>query len=299
MAYSCVWSETSLDPDNRSHYAVFTLVNQALDQAELGFVHRNGFAQLPADAEGAVVIVHGEHQAQNPGPTIEVINRLAWAVVIILGDDAALFPIERLSRQRRRFWVQMPVPGRHDWVDRKLICGYPHDAPAFLEHCQGLPRRFVWSFAGQVNHAFRRECVLKLRGMNDGALFETPGFWQGMPRDAYYRLLAESMFVMCPSGAATPDTMRVAEALEAGAIPVVDDRYPPGFPRNLAPRPYWEYVLDERPPFPVLRDWTSVDGLLRSWLSDYEQHREGLQLWWRAYKRRHIKWLEEDVRSVA
>lgn len=299
---NCVWSETSLDADNRSHYGIATLVNNALDRAELGFVHRNGFAQLSADAAGAVVIVHGEHQARAFQRTVDDVNRLGWAVVIVIGDDAALFPLERFDRNRRKFWVQMAVPGRHDWADRKLICGFPHDAPAFLEHCKDLPRRYVWSFSGQVNHAWRRECLAQLQTMPDGFVMQTPGFWQGLDRAEYYKLLAESKFVVCPSGACTPDTLRVAEALEAGAIPVADDRFPPGYPRRAQPgyvtTGYWRYALGVEPPFPTLTNWAEFSGVLDEWSRDYELRRHNLQAWWQGYKKQMSRWLEDDVHEL-
>lgn len=300
MAYECIWSETSLDADNRSRYGLATLVNNALDRAELGFVHRNGFVQLPTDAQGAVVIVHGDHQARAYQRVVDDVNRLVWAVVIIIGDEAAIFPVERFNRNRRKFWVQMAVPGRHDWVDRKLICGFPHDAPAYLDHYRDVPKRYVWSFAGQVNHAYRRECAGQLSGMTDGFLMQTPGFWQGLPRDEYYKLLAESMFVICPSGACTPDTLRVAEALEAGAIPIADNRFPPGYPRyKPGTTGYWEYVLGETPEFPVLTNWAALPDLLPIWQREWAERNEHIQTWWREYKNRMSRWLEEDVHALA
>jgi hypothetical protein len=227
------------------------------------------------------------------------LNRLSWSVVIVIGDDAAMFPTERLTHERRKIWLQMPVPGRHDFVARKLTCGFPHDAPAYLAHCQGLPRRFVWSFSGQVNHRLRQECVNHLGNMRDGFLMMTSGFWQGLPRDEYYRLLAESKFVACPSGACTPDTLRVFEALEAGAIPVADRRFPPGYPQGFKDTDnYWEYVLGDVP-FPTLTNWLDFPMIIQNWSQDYEARREKLQTWWKGYKNEMSRQLEEDVRSIS
>jgi hypothetical protein len=293
-----VWSETALSDDNRSHYGVATLVNLAMDHCELGCVHRNGFEQLPVDAKGAVVVIHGEHQVKQLQLLTDKLNRLEWSVVIIIGDDAAVFPTERLVGGRRKIWQQMPVPGRHDFATRRLVCGFPHDAPAYLAHCQGLPRRLVWSFAGQCNHAWRRECVAQLSNMNDGFLMQTSGFWQGLPRDEYYRILAESKFVACPSGACTPDTLRVFESLEAGSVPVADDRFPPGYPRGIKyAGEYWKYMLGDVP-FPVLTSWSEFPRVIKEWSENYEERRERLQAWWKNYKNEMSRWLEEDVQSV-
>ncbi len=294
-----VWSETSLDPDNRSHYGVATLVNNAMDRCELGCIHRNGFDQLPVDAPGAIVVIHGAHQANQLQYLSDKLNRLSWSVVIVIGDEGAVFPAERLAANRRKIWLQMPVPGRHDFVDRRLVCGFPHDAQAFLEHCQGLPRRYVWSFSGQCNHRWRQECVDQLGGMRDGFLMRSPGFWQGLARDEYHKVLAESMFVACPSGACTPDTLRVFESLEAGAIPVADDRFPPGYPRGYTNAGgYWSYVLNGNVPFPTLTNWLDFPMIIQEWSQGYEERRQKLQAWWKEYKGSMSGWLEQDVRAV-
>lgn len=300
---SCVWSETSLDADNRSHYGIATLVNNALDRAELGFVHRNGFKELPPEENGAVVIVHGEHQAPNAQYVVDMVARLGWAVTIVIGDDAGIFPSERLQAPRKKVWVQMPIPGVHDFADRRLICGFPHDAPACLELCEKEKRQraYSWSFAGQVNNENRRRCVAQLRMLHHGFLLETPGFWQGLDRVEYYRGMANSKIVMCPSGACTPDTLRLAEALEAGCVPIADDRWPPFFPRR-GPRQgmtgYWEYVLGYRPPFPVLSSWSDLPAAYDQALREWPANAEALRSWWLIYKETMRTWLQEDVASV-
>jgi len=300
---NCVWSETSLDADNRSHYAIATLVNNALDRAELGFVHRNGFKQLPSDADGAVVIVHGEHQVNKSQELFNDLTRLKWAVVIVIGDDGALFPSEFihgcLPKGRCKLWLQMAVPQRHHFIDRRIICGFPHDAPAFLGHELGKDRIYEWSYAGQVNHRWRRECVNVLRNLPKGYLYESPGFWNGIPRDQYYRVMAQSKIVACPAGACTPDTLRMAEALEAGCVPIVEDRWPPNFPRGASgvTTGYWRWVLGEQPPFPIITDWSQFPSMLAEHLVDWENRALRLKFWWHMYKEKQWRWLEEDVRT--
>lgn len=297
----CVWSETSLDADNRSHYGIATLVNNALDRAELGFVHRNGFKELPPGTEGAVVIVHGDHQAGNAQPVIDAVARLSWAVTIVIGGDEGLFPSERLQGHRKKVWVQMPIPGVHDFADRKLICGFPHDAPACLELCAGekLRRSLNWAYSGQVNNANRRACVAQLKMHLHGFLNPTPGFWQGLGRVEYYRMLADCKVAPCPTGAATPDTLRLSEALEAGCVPIAEDRWPPFFPRKgKGGTGYWEYVLGEKPPFPTLTDWGHFPALLDRAISEWPYNRDRLQEWWQSYKGQMRAWLQEDVAGV-
>jgi len=302
---NAVWSEGSLDADDRSHYALCTLVNLTLDQAEgLGFVHRNGWDKMPADADGAVVLVHGGHQLATARDVISRVEKLGWAVTIVFGDEEGLFPTAPLKGPRHKVWVQMPVPGVHDHADRRLICGYPHDCPAYLLQCEKEKRPgerpLNWAYIGQVNNENRRRCVAQLKMTNHGFLHEAPRFWSGgIERDEYYRKLASCKVAPCPTGAATPDTLRVAEALEAGCVPIVEDRWPPGRPRGSSMKTgYWNYVLQETPPFPMLTDWQEWPRLLDNVLHDWPHNRNLISVWWHGYKQRMCRWLEEDVRAV-
>jgi len=298
---NCVWSENPISADNRSWYGLSTLINNAMDKAELGLVHRNGFKQLPPDADGAVVVIHGGHQVSEAAQLFNQINRLSWSVTIVIGDEEGAFPTQGLVGPRRRLWVQMPIPGVHDHATRKIICGYPHDTPIFLIHCEKELREkpLGWFYAGQVNHQWRRECVTQLKMMNQGFLLESPGFWSGLERGEYYKKFASCKVAPCPAGACTPDTLRVAEALEAGCVPVVEDRWPPFFPRRgHKETSFWRYVLGEEPPFPTIVHWSDFPMAYDQALRDWPGNRDKLQDWWKGYKERMKNWLEEDVNAV-
>ena len=53
-------------------------------------------------------------------------------------------------------------------------------------------------------------------------LVTSEGFSQGIAQDAYYKTLAATKVAPCPSGPITVDSMRVCEALQLGAVPVID-----------------------------------------------------------------------------
>ena len=294
--FNCVWAEGSLEADNRSHYALATLINNMLDRTEgLGFVHRNGFEQLPEDAPGAVIVIHGEHLMGKILELSERIKNLRWAISIIIGDEPAQFRSNFLVGDRKKVWIQMPIPGRSDHASRRLICGYPHDAPIFLANCADLiaKKSLDWSFAGQVNNINRRQCAQILRELKNGFLYESPRFWSGIPRDEYYGIMADSKVVVCPTGACTPDTLRVAEALEAGCVPIVEDRWP-----SSTTTGYWKYVLGEEPPFPLVTQWSDFTKVLDATLAGWPTICGNLQLWWKDYKSRMCSWLSEDMKLV-
>jgi hypothetical protein len=293
---NCVWYEGSLEADNRSRYATNTLLNNGLDRAEVGFVHRNGPQELPAEATGCVCVLHGEHLAGKVDEIRTWSGRLGWCLFIIMGDEPRIFKSESLKTTRRKIWRQYPDPRKHAHEDRRLVAGYPADCPIILEHLQAEIKKkpLTWMFAGQVNNPSRRQCVAQLKMMsaiNGGYLYESPGFWLGLPRDEYYKRMAEAKVVACPAGGAWPESLRIWEALEAGCVPVVEDCL-------LGGTSYWEHVLGEKPPFPTLRHWSDFGLHLDQALKEWPVNRDKLQVWWREYKTRASRWLEEDLRAI-
>lgn len=296
-----VWSEHSSEHDGRSRYASATMLNETLDQVfgETGAAYRNGFEQLPSDAKGAVVIIHGEHQMSEFRELLERTKRLDWAITIVFGDEPGMFPAQHFIGGRRVVWFQYPVPGRHDYTQRRIICGYPREIRIAREMGE-TPRTLDWFFSGQVNHAYRVACVEELRKMKNGVLRENPGFWFGYEHPEYYRLMKSAKVIPCPSGGATPDTIRLAEALECGCVPIVDDRYPPFHPRNMRSgmTGYWEFTLRERPPFPLITDWRTLPDAMDDALRNWDRYRAVLGPWWEKYKASYATWLREDLKSV-
>lgn len=290
-----VWHEGANRADNRQWLGVTNLLNQAFDTCpRYTFTHRSTWAELPPDAEGAVVVYHGDHEYTKMDEIQRELSRLKWALLIVIGDESSLFPAGRLMAMNRRIWFQIPIPGaRHSYCSHFLLCGYPDDATPLLApyDSNSVDRPNDWFFAGQVTHQRRRECAEQLRNMPNGKLIETAGFWQGLPRDEYYREMAHAKIIPCPAGTVTPDSFRVAEALEAGALPIVDatcsiPRYPEGF---------WKTVFGEEPPFPVIQDWKTLPSVMAKALAEWPANRDRAVSWWKEYKGRTKEWLADDL----
>ena len=94
----------------------------------------------------------------------------------------------------------------------------------------------------------------------------------------------------CPSGAVSVDSFRVWEALEAGALPVVDTVSPTDGLTD-----YWQRVLGD-PPFPLVDGWATVGfgQLLRDWPTLIGPVND----WYRGYKRRLAQWLRDDLEAL-
>jgi hypothetical protein len=166
-------------------------------------------------------------------------------------------------------------------------------------------RRYLWSFAGQ--HKGSRERMIEtVAGRSDGYLVVNDDFNSGLSKTAYAQLLADTKVVLCPRGFAATESYRVYEALEAGAVPLVeDDGGATLWREHVAPRSAWRaltggpsYWFDlarrsRRPsywrsaygpdvPFPRIYRWENVSDVLDR--LDLSSLAPALEAWWTAYK---------------
>jgi hypothetical protein len=95
-------------------------------------------------------------------------------------------------------------------------------------------RRFIWTLLGECNKSSRPDAVRALSHIEPHFFYSTdrvPGFTGsagravgGFDKKEYRELLLDSMFVPSPMGNANIECYRTFEALECGAIPVVERR---------------------------------------------------------------------------
>lgn len=294
-----IWHEGANRSDNRCWLGVTKLLNDAFDGCEnYHFVHHSTWAEMPTSGvDGAVVVYHGDHEFTKIEEIQKELATLKWALIIVIGDESALFPCGRLVALNRKVWFQIPMPGaRHSYSVRNLICGYPPDAPEHLApfDSTSVERPLDWFFSGQITHARRIACATELRKMKNGRLIENAGFWQGLPRAAYYAAMASAKIIPCPSGPTTPDSFRMAEALEAGCLPIVDGTCP----REGYPEGFWKNIFGYEPPFPVIYDWATLPQVMEKALAEWPKNRDIACKWWQLYKGEMKKWLAKDLDSL-
>jgi hypothetical protein len=146
-------------------------------------------------------------------------------------------------------------------------------------------RKHVWSFAGDMKKYTRGEMLAAMGEVAPGFTHLTEGFntRDCLAIDDYRALLDETIFVPCPGGWSNLETFRVYEALEAGCIPIVEQR--PGFD-------YFMHLLGSHP-IPTITRWAEAIDLVRHMhKEDRIAHTQDICIaWWRDYKSR----LEERV----
>lgn len=278
--------------NGRGHYNCTTFLNDILDFNQCG-PHIAGANGIPKGLDGAIVVVHGGREVGRFAQLQEdLLDLPEWVLLIFLGDEEGSFPAEFIEHNNKIVWVQEPIPGRHDRADRYLIDGYTPGTKSFL--AGGIPfsngRDLDWVFAGQVTHERRRACVDALRTINwGGVIVESKGYCQGVSIEEYHRLLTRAKIVPCPSGPHAPDAARPWEALECGAIPILDAYSP-----TMQPDDYWTYVLGPHP-LPVIKDWENLPQMIEELKQNWETKSAVIQQWWASYKMKMFNAMALDL----
>ena len=153
-------------------------------------------------------------------------------------------------------------------------------------------RQHLWSFAGDFKKLTRAAMRTAMEQAGPGRCHAIEGF--GTPDSLatadYRALLDDSVIVPCPSGWSNLETFRVYEALEAGCIPIVEQR--PGFD-------YFTELLGPHP-MPTIFAWDEAPALIRGWQAagTVERVRGDCFAWWEAAKPRLAATVQNTVRKV-
>ncbi|MHC4134254.1 MAG: exostosin domain-containing protein [Planctomycetota bacterium] len=179
-------------------------------------------------------------------------------------------------------------------------------------------RKYTWAFAGQVKTS-RAAMIRSAQRIPGGHAHITRSFAdpEGLDVGSYADLLSNTVFALCPRGNVSVDCFRVYEALEAGAIPVIEDggitplwsdlRRPATFLKLHAWRPgywranlplafrgsYWLAAFGEDFPCPRLRHWRDLEEVLGR--VDVGAISKVVRAWWTEHKRSLARNLGEAV----
>ena len=242
-----------------------------------GFTHREDRIH----GEGSIVVVKAD-QIKSMDALNDYVRSLKWCLLIVTANEDGTWQGDRFQHPNSLVWLQTPHKAQH--CHRALPWGWTPGCSVEVRSS----KFFDWSFAGQITHRRREECVAALKAGAMGShknwsLVETSSFGQQEPMNQgdYYRAMAASKVIPCPSGPVTVDSLRVCEALQLGAIPVLDGASPSG------PYPeYWYRVFGSgmKCPLVVVRDWSEFPGILELLLRGWPDVGEYASKWWQRYK---------------
>jgi hypothetical protein len=165
--------------------------------------------------------------------------------------------------------------------DARNLLAVPLGVPKTFVPPQSLKgirqRRFSWAFLGEVKNESRQNMVSRLRNVRGEALLHTTSGWDSADArrgSAYSDALADCIFAPTPPANVHLECYRTYEALECGAIPVVNTDYYHaefGAPFPVVQPTWWDApealnrLLDDRDALERL------DGQCREWWADVKQ----------------------------
>lgn len=241
---------------------------------------------------GAVVVVPGQFWS------VEQVNKtirpLDWVLIAIVADEENLFEADRLSHPNMKLWVQTPRANK-DYGDATLFgVGYGHAA----EHRELKEKTNDIFLSAQDTHERRHSMfdILSkyLQGGASGVLNRTEGFTQGFDEDTYFNYMNMSKIAPAPAGACSPDSFRLYEALESGAIPIADDVSPRKDYNSIG---YWNKLFPDKP-FPVIgRD--EVAPIIDELRKDFQHKANKVFSWWIQQKKNYVEKFYSDIDELA
>ena len=233
---------------------------------------------------GAVVIIPGRYWAEKTNGISEALSKYKWVLAIRTGDEENLFDPERVFHRNIKWWVQTPD---RDYDARLFGVGF---TPHFVE-LSDQPRDVEVFLSAQNTHHRRDQCFAALKGV-DGVIEATDGFTRGMTPQDYAHTMCSAKVVPCPSGAVSPDSFRLHEALEAHCVPIADDVSP-----VYDSHGHWKLMFPDAP-FPILTDYAYLPGWINDQLRAWPANANRVAAWWIGQKRLMARWLREDLTEL-
>lgn len=193
-------------------------------------------------------------------------------LVIITSDEENQFKVGDLYHPDMK--ILMTYPNRRD-VDGYLPIGYTPRTRELVRKNGMSAKSLDFFFAGQDTHDSRHACIKVLKDLEGGKLVPTEGFAQGLEYEEYMVYMCRAKVVPCPGGPLSPDSFRLYEALEAGCIPIPENKV------------FWTMLFGDVP-FPIVDDWSELPELIKHY-KDRPDVNNKCQAWWQTYKRM-LKW---------
>lgn len=243
------------------------------------------------NASSCILLVPGRYWAGHEAEVNEAVSRYSWLLMVVTSDEESTFDCGKIDHSNVRFWIQTPRVGR-DYRPARFI---PLGSPPYFDALPSEPpaRNLDVFLAAQDTHSRRHEAFAALQSGERRRIEPTPGFTQGMDPAEYVRCMTATKAAPAPSGAVSPDSFRVYEALEAHAVPIADDVSP-----AYDSRGYWEWLFPGCP-FPVLRNYSDLPGYVDDVLVDWPRSANRITAWWIAEKRRLAQALRDDLTALS
>lgn len=251
-----------------------------------------GFTEVAELEDYGILVITGRNHADKIKEVNEYITKLSGVVVVVVGDEESIFPVNELQHRNMKVWYMTPKAGeKYPNVDRFLGSGYsPHVKQADKSESERIYR---FCFSGQVTHSRREQAYDVISRLEGGYFQATDGFTRGLTPPEYVELLKKSKVVVCPCGAFSPDSFRVYEALEMGCIPLIDSKS-----SNHPVNGYWKMIFGEAN-LPYYNDAFELPDLINYFNDTFEESQKRIMEIWNNYKKELKNALIEHTKIIA
>ena len=257
------------------------------------------------------------------------IDKMPWVIILLAQDEDAHTRLDTLVHPKMRLWVQCPKPivtAAHPGLDwayklgsgvRSLPMGYDSDFNRLVSYKPSFETRSIdWMFKGQcayhrhgdwlktiqvlANHAQPipddvNSTFVKYEGRD--AEYRQDGFYS---IDDYIKLHTDSKVVICRPEGWNPCPARIFYVLQAGCIPIVSEK-----PSTRGAwydfydwNNWWEFMLGEKPPFPVVKNVSDLGYVLQQTLNEWPENGKRVYSWWIDYKARLGASLRAEIEAI-
>lgn len=225
--------------------------------------------------ERAIVVVAGRPDVTELRQYLEKIKS---GVVILTSEEDSFFDWKAAIPEHLEVWTQYYSPNKSE-IKTRLLLGTPTRLKDFKINTH-LPKKYLWSFVGQVQNPSRQACVDVLRKLPDGYLGTVQWFGGlgdgGVEYQNYLDIMCQSKYVICPSGSMSVDSFRLYEAIECGSIPITEIKSP----RDPA---WFNYWLECHPENSIIKvdNWSEIKDRFNN---SIQPHPSVVNKWWTDYK---------------
>ena len=233
----------------------------------------------PVPDFGNVVIIPGRYHYNDIDSINRYLNRYLGVLVIVTADEESRFPVDELHHENMIIWVQTQRPGRYEKARFSFPLGYPPQTRETIRDAgpQIRSTQRFW-FSGQVTHPRREQAVAAMSAIDPDSVIATPGFTQGLERWEYLEQLCYTQVAPCPSGPQTQECFRMWEAIQAGAVPILD------LETSRGDDGYWNLLFGPEIPLPVIADWNRLEEILDEITTGWPMMSNRIQAWYSRYR---------------
>ena len=263
-----VWLSTKKDTPGRGYWD-----QQLLEDL---FKKKNHHESI-GDLKEAIVVVPTAYL--NEEDVNAEINKLDHVVVICTSDEENKFDLAKLHHP------SMVLIGTYAHETEADVTWLPIGYTPHSKLDGWYEKDIPILFAGQLNHKYRTDMVKELKNLKGFTLYGSEGFAQGLGRSDYMFNMKKAKVVPAPRGNISPDSFRLYEAMEAGAIPVAED---PEFFKKV----FGFY------PFPVIDKSEQWQGYVKDALKLFPGKNNEVCAWWQRYKANLYREFNEDTTTV-